>query len=260
MMTASFDFSDSCVLVTGASRGIGLSVARGFAAAGAEVHLIATTEAVSTVAEQLCGETDSTVTGHVCDVTDQERVEAVFATLDHLDVLVSNAGVERPTPIQDAGAQSTATFRRIIDVNVLGTWYVTRCAVERMGRGARIVITSSIWGRTAVAEYSSYCASKHANLGFMRSLAQELGPLGINVNAVCPGWVRTDAAMSSLRQMAARSGRDEARMLEEIVAAQAMEGLMEPDDLAGPYLFLASEAAANITGQALIVDRGEVMG
>ena len=107
---------------------------------------------------------------------------------------------------------------------------------------------------------SAYCASKHANIGFMRSLAKELGPKGINVNAVCPGWVRTDSAMNSLRHMAAEEGRNEQEFLDEIIAGQALDGLMEPDDMIGAYLFLASDAAANVTGQTLNVDRGEVMG
>jgi len=93
----------------------------------------------------------------------------------------------------------------------------------------------------------------------MRSLAQELAVKEITVNAVCPGWVRTDGAMRSLKQMAQRDGRSEDKLLDEITSAQALPGLMEPDDLASTYLFLASAAASNITGQTLNVDRGELM-
>ncbi|MDH5556544.1 MAG: SDR family oxidoreductase, partial [Alphaproteobacteria bacterium] len=163
------------------------------------------------------------------------------------------------TPVLGADTETDETFRRIIDVNVMGTWYVTRAAVPRMGNGGRIIITSSIWGRTAVAEFGAYCASKHANLGFMRSLSKELGPKGITVNAVCPGWVRTDASMRTLKLTAEKEGWSETDMESEIVAAQSLAGLMEPEDMAGTYLFLASDAAANITGQAINADRGEVM-
>ena len=93
----------------------------------------------------------------------------------------------------------------------------------------------------------------------MRSLAEELGPKGIAVNAVCPGWVKTDASMLSLSKIAARGGRSEDDCLDEIMATQAFPGLMEPDDVAGSYLFLACDLAANITGQTLNVDRGELM-
>lgn len=93
----------------------------------------------------------------------------------------------------------------------------------------------------------------------MRSLAHELAPQGISVNAVCPGWVRTVASMLSLRAMAEQENRSEDDVLAEIVDAQAIGGLMEPEDMAATYLFLASDAADNITGQAWTVDRGELM-
>ena len=120
-------------------------------------------------------------------------------------------------------------------------------------------MTASMWGKTGVAEFGAYCASKHANIGFVRSLAKELGPLGISVNAVCPGWVRTRASMKSLAVMSGRQERDEKDLLNEITSAQAFAGLMEPADMAETYMFLASDAADNITGQAITVDRGELL-
>jgi len=260
MAQVTYDFSAKTVLITGASRGIGLGVARGFAQAGADLHILATTDAVKQAAQDLCDETGASVTGHVCDITDRSRVAEVVGSLEHIDVLINNAGFERPTPILEDGDAVEETFRRIIDINVMGTYFVTREAVRKMSAGGKIVITSSIWGQTAVADMSAYCASKHANIGFMRALAQELGPEGINVNAVCPGWVKTDAAMNSLRHMAADTGRENGELLVEILSAQALGGLMEPDDMIGTYLFLASDAAANVTGQTLNVDRGELMG
>ena len=92
-----------------------------------------------------------------------------------------------------------------------------------------------------------------------RSLAQELAPRLISVNAICPSWVHTQASMRSLAEMSRRSGRSEADLLAEITGAQALTGLMEPEDMADMYLFLASDAARNITGQAYTVDRGELM-
>jgi 3-hydroxybutyrate dehydrogenase len=93
----------------------------------------------------------------------------------------------------------------------------------------------------------------------MRTLAKELGPSGIRVNAVCPGWVRTRAALRSLKEVSARAGASEDATLGDILSAQALPSLMEPDDVTGVYLFLASEHAASVTGQAYNVDRGEVM-
>src|SRR5262249_37071099 len=111
----------------------------------------------------------------------------------------------------------------------------------------------------AAADFAAYVTSKHANIGFMRVLAKELGPKGIRVNAVCPGWVKTRAALRSLKEVSNRASIPEDEMLGEILSAQALPGLMEPSDVVSLYLFLASDHARNITGQAVNVDRGEVM-
>jgi NAD(P)-dependent dehydrogenase (short-subunit alcohol dehydrogenase family) len=254
-----FDFTGRKVLVTGASRGIGLGVAEGFLKAGADVMILSSGEAIETVARELSQKHGRPVTGLVCDITQRDAVAAAIDGLERIDVLVNNAGLELITPIDAEGREVEETFRRIIDINVMGTYYVTREALPKMHKGGRIILTSSMWGKTAVAEFSAYCSSKHANIGFMRSLAQELAPRGISVNAVCPGWVRTKASMRSLAAMAERENRSEDELLTEIVGAQAIGGLMEPEDMAATYLFLASDAADNITGQAFTVDRGEIM-
>ena len=239
-------------LVTGSSRGIGLGIARAFAAAGAELHLLADDAAVEGVAASLGAR------GYVADITDGAAVGKVVASIPRLDILINNAGLERLTPVEDDSAENEATFRRIIDINVVGTFLMTRAALPRMGKGGRIVNTASIWGRVAEANFSAYVASKHAVIGLTKTWAKELGPRGIAVNAVAPGWVRTESSMRSLKTMAARAGVEESALLDDIVGVQAMPGLMEPDDIAGAYLFLASDQAANITGQTLGIDRGEV--
>jgi 3-hydroxybutyrate dehydrogenase len=241
------------VLVTGASRGIGLGIARAFAAAGADLFLLADDLSMTGVAEDLGAR------GFVADITSAEEVAQVIAALPpRLDVLVNNAGLERTTPLDDASDDNEATFRRILEINVAGTFLVTRAALPKMSAGGKIINTASVWGRVAEPLFGAYVASKHAVIGLTKTWAKELGAKNIAVNAVCPGWVRTEASLRSLAAMAARSGRDEEELLESIVGAQALPGLMEPADIVGPYLFLASDLSANITGQTIGVDRGEV--
>ena len=254
-----YDFSGEHVLVTGASRGIGRAVAEGFAAAGAEVTILSSGAGIHAAAHEMSARFGRRIAALECDITDSAAVKATLAPLGRIDVLVNNAGLERITPLTEEGDAVEDTFRRITDINTNGTFYVTRHAVPYMAAGGRIVVTASIWSRVAVPEFSAYIASKHANLGFTRVMAKELAGRGIRVNAVCPGWVRTEAAMLSLRNMSLRTGRSEEDLLAEIVGAQVLPGLLEPKDLAAPYLFLASDGAKDMTGQALMLDRGEVM-
>ena len=240
------------VLVTGASRGLGEAVARAFVAAGATVHALAEDPAIDAAAAALGA------TGHRVDVTDAGAVERAAKGIGAIDVLVNNAGLERLTPVEDASAETLATFRRIVDVNVVGTGIVTTHVLARMPDGARIVNTASVWGRVAEPLFGAYVASKHAIIGLTKTWAKELGGRGIRVNAVAPGWVRTESSVRSARALAARSGRSEGAVIDDVGAGQALPGgLMEPDDVVGAYLYLASDLSANVTGQTLGVDRGE---
>ena len=243
--------SGRTVLVTGSSRGIGYGIASAFAAAGADLHMLAEDEVIFEAAGRLGARS------HKGDITKAGELAEVAQTIDRLDVLVNNAGLERITPIDDLSAENEAVFRRILETNVTGTFLATRALLPKLSRGGRIINTASVWSRTAEPPFGAYVASKHAIIGLTKTWAKELGPRGITVNAVCPGWVRTEASLRSLRVMAGRAGRPEDELLQEIVAVQALPGFMEPADIAGTYLFLASDLAANITGQSLGVDRGE---
>ncbi|MGH6873659.1 MAG: SDR family NAD(P)-dependent oxidoreductase [Aestuariivirgaceae bacterium] len=248
----SITLTGKIAVITGASRGIGLGIAERFAAAGSTLHLIADDEKVLAAAEKLGA------SAAVADIADAEKVTEALSGLSRIDILINNAGLERLTPVAEGAEDMEALFRRIIEVNVIGTHLVTRRAVKLMGRGSSIVNTASVWGRVAEPLFGAYVASKHAVIGLTKTWAKELGSKGIRVNAVCPGWVRTESSMRSLAHMAKRSQVDEEELLQEIVGKQAFGGLMEPADVAALYLFLASELSQDITGQSIGVDRGEV--
>lgn len=254
-----FDFTGKSVLITGANRGIGLGVAEGFLGAGAVLTIVALEDDVTEVAAALEKRWGRRVVGVRCDIANPDDVRRLELDVGNIDVLINNAGLEHITPITDPDPVVDRLFRDILMINVVGTFSVTRALLSHIPDGGRIINTASMWGKMGVAEFSAYCASKHAVIGLTRSLAQELGPRQISVNAVCPGWVRTTASMRSLRQMANRSTRDENELLKEIMANQALDGLMEPRDMAAIYMFLASDAARNITGQSYSIDRGEQM-
>jgi len=254
------DFTGQTVFVTGASRGIGYGVALAFAKEGATLHILSQGEDIHEAARRIAHQTDQSVTGWTCDITDSSRVDEIFAEVGPLDVFIANAGLEAVTPITDHSTEAEQRFRRVTDINVIGTYLTTRAAVPLLGKGGRIIITASIWGSTAVPELSAYVASKHANIGFMRAIAKELGPQGIRVNAVCPGWVLTGPALNTLKEMARERNVSQDVVKEEISAEQSLPGVQTAADVALSYLYLASPLAANITGQTLNADRGAVQG
>lgn len=255
-----FSFEDKTVLVTGASQGIGLAVAHAFARQGATLAILAENDGIHAAAREIAAATGRPVEALQCDIADRAAVYAAIAAFERIDVLVNNAGYQPTTPLIGATDQSDAEFRRVIDINVMGTYYVTRAALPMIPRGGRIIITSSIWGKTGAAGFSGYAASKHAVTGFMRSLAFELGPRGITVNAVCPGWVETEGSLWTLRAEAAALDMPVPDLIERYLGSQPIRGMMPPEAVAPTYLFLASSLAADITGQAFNVDRGSFIG
>ena len=153
------------VVITGASRGIGLGIAQAFAGAGAQLHLIANDEAVTARAEGLGG------TGTVCDIVEKAQVIKALSGIGHIDVLINNAGLELFTPVTDDGDETTANFRRIIEINIIGTSLVTTQALKVMSAGGAIINTASIWSRSAEAGFGAYVASKHAVIGLTKTWA-----------------------------------------------------------------------------------------
>ncbi|HAL37508.1 MAG TPA: NAD(P)-dependent oxidoreductase [Polaromonas sp.] len=261
-MKPSYALRGKAVVLTGAGGGIGRALAHAFAAQGARLLLLDRDAAhLQRLAEELASPTE--VSTAVCDLSDDAQVASLASRLQAqwgtLDVLINNAGSEYPTPIDSSAPDAMARWASLLDNNVVSMVRLTRALLPLMPAGASVINQSSIWGKTGVADFSAYVASKHAVIGLTRSLAFELAARGIRVNAVCPGWIRTDAAMRSLASMAQQQGRSEAEIERERLSQQALPAMLTPADIAGIYLFLASVDAAPLTGQAIVVSNGEVM-
>ena len=241
------------VLVTGGSKGIGKGIARVFALAGANVVITGRDEASAKASADeitaLGGGTVTFVLGDVVSKADCDRMAATAIERNGgIDVLCANAGI---FPDSKLSVMTEADMDKVFGTNVKGTMFsVQACmpALEKSGRG-RVILTSSITGPvTGFPGWSHYGASKAAQLGFMRTAAMELAPQGITVNAVLPGNIATEGL--------AEMGPEYRAAMEATVP---LHRLGEVEDIGNAALFFATKEAAYVTGQALIIDGGQIL-
>jgi NAD(P)-dependent dehydrogenase (short-subunit alcohol dehydrogenase family) len=242
-------------VVTGASRGIGLAIARALLAQGARVTLMARDAAALDAAAAGLG---NCAAWQTVDVADAAGVNAAFARAGTVDILVNNAGQAASAPF---GRTDAVLWQRMLDVNLTGAWHCIQAALPGMldlGWG-RIVNVASTAGLTGYRYVAAYCAAKHGLVGLTRALALEVAAKGVTVNAVCPGYTETDLVRDAVASIARRTGRSEEQARAELAAANPQGRLVQPDEVAHAVAWLCMPAASALNGQAVAVAGGEVM-
>jgi NAD(P)-dependent dehydrogenase (short-subunit alcohol dehydrogenase family) len=247
------------VLITGGASGIGLVIARAFIDAGARVHVCdASPDAIDALTKVEASAECNAITSTLADVSDKEAVERVFADvqsgLGGLDVLVNNAGIAGPTGgIEELDVNE---WEETIDVNLNAQFYFARRAVPLLRDahgGGTIIALSSVAGRLGYAFRTPYAATKWAVVGMTKSLAIELGPSNIRVNAIQPGIVKGPRIERVIAARAKQLNLPYEEMEKQYLAKISLRRMTTPEEIAATALFLCSPAGSGISGQAISV-------
>jgi NAD(P)-dependent dehydrogenase (short-subunit alcohol dehydrogenase family) len=245
--TPSFRLDGRKALVTGAGRGIGLAAASALAGAGADVCLLARTGSeVSEAADAICARGD-VASAFALDVTDTAAMTQLISEQGPFQVLVNNAGTNRPAPCID---YTEADYDDVMALNVRSVYFTTRAVARGLVAAeldGSIINISSQMGHVGGPGRTVYCASKHALEGFTKALAWELGEGGIRVNTLCPTFIETPMTEPML---------EDETFKERVVSQIALGRVGQVEDLMGAIVYLASDASRLVTGSALMVDGG----
>lgn len=246
-----FRLDGRTALITGAGRGLGVGIAHGLAQAGADTVLVARTQdEIEGVAREI-REAGGRARSVVLDVTDEAATREMLAALPALDILVNNAGTNVPQPFTEVESDA---LDRLLQLNVRAAFVVAQAAVRRMlkdadrrERGGAVINITSQLGRVAMRGRSVYTMTKHALEGLTKAMAIELAAQNIRVNSVGPTWIDTPMTRPALADPALRK---------DVIDSIPMGHLARIEDVVGAVVFLASPAAAMITGTSLVVDGG----
>jgi NAD(P)-dependent dehydrogenase (short-subunit alcohol dehydrogenase family) len=237
-------------VVTGGGSGVGLATAVALAAEGATVWIAGRRDGPLAAAAAA----QPGLRTAVADVTDEASVAALFRTTGPVDIVVANAGEGRSSAFR---RQTLAEWQAMLTVNLTGTFLTFREGLAAMPRGGRLIAIASILSLRGDPYVAAYAAAKHGVLGLVRSVAKEVAREEITVNAVCPGYVDTPMTDRTVAGIAARTGRTEAEARAFLAGTNPMGRLVRPEEVASAVLWLASDGAGMVTGQAITLSGGE---
>ena len=243
-------------LVTGGGTGVGRAIALALAETGVAVTICGRRK------EQLAAVADANkrISAIAADVTDEAAMTALYAEAEKargpVDIVVANAGMSGSSPAQRT---SLGDWQRTLDVNLTGSFLTVKPALAGMtsAKSGRVVFVASTAGLKGYAYVAPYVAAKHGVVGLMRALATELARTGVTVNAVCPGFVETDMLEDSVRRIVDKTGRTVEQARTSLAATNPQGRFIQPQEVAAAVLWLCSEAAGSITGQAISLSGGE---
>ena len=255
--------SEQVAMVTGAASGIGREIARAFAREGARVAVAdLDRDAAEKAAAELLAE-GLQATPVILDVTDEMQVEAgtarVVETFGRIDILVSNAGIQRVCPLE---ALSLQDWRHVLAVHLDGAFLTTRAALRHMYRqgGGSILYMGSVHSKEASRLKAPYVTAKHGLIGLARTVAKEGAPHGVRANVICPGFVRTPLVEKQIPEQARALGISEEAVVRDVMLRETVDGeFTTPQDVAEAAVFLASFESRALTGQSLVVSHGWFM-
>lgn len=241
------------VLITGGGSGLGADLARGFAAAGAEVVVAGRRQsALDAVAVEF-----PNISAQTADVTDEHAVARLFDAAEPIDVVVANAGAAASAPLTRT---SVELWHEMLDINLTGVFLTLREALRRMrGRDwGRLITIASTAGLKGYPYVAAYAASKHGAVGLTRAVAQEVATSGVTANALCPGYLATEMTERTIANIVESTGRSEAEATDALLAFNPQHRLIQPSEVTAAALWLCGPGSESINGQAIAIAGGEL--
>jgi len=258
-MAKTYQLKSAHALVTGGGRGIGAAIAKALDEAGAKVSVLGRNEAKLNEVRDSLGHKGMAAT---CDVTDGSQVKSTIAAIEEeagpIDILVNNAGAAASAPF---AAMSDDVWDHMLAVNLTSVFSLTQAVMKGLQkRGAgRIINIASTAGLKGYPYVTAYTAAKHGVVGLTRALALELAQTDITVNAICPGYTDTELLAGAAENISAKTGQSTQDIIKQFAASNPQNRLISPTEVASAVVWLCSNEASGMTGQAISISGGEVM-